>query len=95
MYWVELWKRITSSTAWGVRAGSAARAALWSGWRDSSSAALATSLVVVSWPAITNSTQNPSSSGSVRARPSTSSPSRSEIRPSPAPARRLAKSPSK
>ena len=26
MYWVELWKRITSSTAWGARAGSAARA---------------------------------------------------------------------
>ena len=52
-----------------------------SGCWASSSTALASSFVVVSWPATTNSTQKPSSSFSVSERPSTSRSRRSEISP--------------
>ena len=94
MYWVEVLKRITSSTASAMSDGSVMSAARWSGWSDSSSTALATILAVVSKPANENRRQNPSSSLSVRARPSTSSSSRSEMSPPPgtAPARRRARS---
>ena len=80
-------KRITSSTAAGMSGGSATSGACWSGWSDSNSIALATTLAIDSNPANENSRQNPSSSFSVRARPSTSSSSRSETSPSPGPLR--------
>ena len=92
MYWVELWNRSTSSTAVAIRSGSAESSACWSGWRERSSTALATILVVVSCPAMTNSTQKPSSSCSLSLRPSTSASSRSVIRPVRSPARRDSRS---